>query len=101
MLIDKLRCSNLYSKMELAIWDTEDKAKKTAKAVVDPDNVKKVAKAACAVATITSAAGTGAFIGTMLVEGASKKVAAKTVVNAAKWAAFRTGYKVLDEKTKK
>lgn len=101
MLIDKLRCSNLYSKMELAVWDTEDKAKKTAKAVTDPDNIKKAAKAACAVATITSAAGTGACIGTMLVDGASKKLVTKTAINATKWAAFRTGYKTLDEKTKK
>ncbi len=101
MLIDKLRSSNLYSKMELAVWDTEDIAKKTAKAVTDPENIKKVAKTACAFATISSAAGTGACVGTMLIEGASKKLVTKTAINATKWAAFKAGYDALDGKTKK
>lgn len=100
-MLNKMKSTILYSKVESAVWNAEAKVKDTAKnakqAVKNPENIKKAAKTACAVATITSAANTGAAVGTMIAKGVTKQAVTSASVSAMKATLFRNAYKCLDE----
>lgn len=103
-MLNKMKSTILYSKVESAVWNAEAKVKDTAKntkqAVTNPDNLKKAAKTTVAAATVISAANTGACVGAMIVDGVSKKAVASTAVHAIKTKLYKNAYKCMDEADK-
>ena len=103
-MLNKMKSTILYSKVQSAIYDAErtvkETTKKTVNSVKNPDNLKKAAKTTVAAATIISAANTGACVGVMIVDGVSKKAVASTAVHALKTTLYKNAYKCMDEADK-
>lgn len=103
-MLNKMKSTILYSKVQSAVWDTErtikETTKKTVSSVKNPDNLKKAAKTGFAAATVISAANTGACVGAMIVDGVSTKAVASTAVHAIKTKLYKNAYNCMDEADK-
>jgi uncharacterized protein with PhoU and TrkA domain len=100
-MLNKMKSTILYSKVESAVWNAErkvkDTTKSTVKAVKNPENVKKVAKTACAVATVTNAANAGVAVGTMVATGVTQNAATAAAVHSVKAMLYRNMHKCISE----
>ena len=89
-MLNKVKTSILYSRVDCSIKGAGDKVKSAAKTVKDSANTKNVAKAACAAATVTSSLNAGAAAAHIIANGATKKAVASAVVNTAKAVGFNS-----------
>ena len=89
-MLNKVKSSILYSRVDCSIRNAGDKVKNTAKSVANSATPKNVAKAACTVAATTSAINAGAAAASIITNGATKKAVASAVVHTAKAVGFNS-----------
>ena len=87
-MFDFITNSNLFCKMEMAVWDAEDKIKNAPttikNTIQEKVTLENVVKTTFAVGTASAVVGAGASIATMAMTGATKQLVVSSVVYSAK-----------------